>query len=95
MLQYLFEIKEKCDVIAVVCLTLISEDVILYTLNGLPSTYNAFKTSIITNLQPISLDDLYALLCSEELNIANDNLKGMSIQSKQTFRFDNKRKGLK
>lgn len=34
--------------------------------------YQAFKTAIRTNLQPLSLDDFYTLLCSEELNLAHE-----------------------
>lgn len=72
MMQYLFEIKSKCDAIAISGSPLSAEDIILYTLNGLSSTYQAFKTTIRTNLQPIDLDDFYALLCSEEINLAAD-----------------------
>lgn len=72
MTQYLSKIKSKCDVIAVFRSTLSLEDIVFYTLNGLPSSYQNFKTSIQTNLNLISLDDFFALLCSEELNLHND-----------------------
>ncbi|KAI0497789.1 hypothetical protein KFK09_021024 [Dendrobium nobile] len=72
MVQYLSEIKQRVDVISAAGSTIEPEDIILYTLNGLPSSYNAFKTSIRTKLHLISLDDLYALLCSEETNLAVD-----------------------
>lgn len=64
-----------------------SEDIILYTLNGLPPIYQAFKTAIRTNLQPLSLDDFYALLCSEELNLQQDFVQAVAIpiQSNQQF----------
>ncbi|PKU75893.1 hypothetical protein MA16_Dca005940 [Dendrobium catenatum] len=42
----------------------------MYTLNGLPPSYQAFKTYIRANLQPVNIDDFYALLCSEEVNLA-------------------------
>ncbi|KAL0918148.1 hypothetical protein M5K25_010140 [Dendrobium thyrsiflorum] len=51
------------------------KDVILYTLNSLPPQYQAFKTAIRTNFQPMSLDDLYTLLCNEEQNIAQEATK--------------------
>ncbi|PKU84201.1 Retrovirus-related Pol polyprotein from transposon TNT 1-94 [Dendrobium catenatum] len=70
MVQYLSEIKQRVDAISAAGSTIEPEDIILYTLNGLPYSYNAFKTSIRTKLHPISLDDLYALLCSEETNLA-------------------------
>ncbi|KAI0522929.1 hypothetical protein KFK09_005318 [Dendrobium nobile] len=67
MQQYLHQIKK--DNIAAAGSTVDTEDIILYILNGLPSTYNPFKTAIRTSLQPISFDDLYSLLCSEEINL--------------------------
>lgn len=72
MMQYLSDIKAKWDTMAISGSPLSLEDIILYTLNGLPTTYQAFKTAIHTNLQPINLDDFYALLCREELNIATN-----------------------
>lgn len=50
MTQYLSEIKSKCDAIFVYGSTLSLKDIIHYTLNGLPSSYQAFKNSIHTNL---------------------------------------------
>ncbi|KAL0920382.1 hypothetical protein M5K25_009513 [Dendrobium thyrsiflorum] len=60
-------------------LPLDAEDVNLYTLNGLPPSYNAFKIVIHTNLQPLSLDNLYSLLCSEEVNIVTDALRDIHL----------------
>lgn len=48
---------------------------IIYILNGLPPSYQAFKTAIKTNLQLLSLDDFYLLLCSEEIIQASDASK--------------------
>ncbi|KAL0928117.1 hypothetical protein M5K25_002358 [Dendrobium thyrsiflorum] len=81
MTQYLLDIKAKVDSLAAAGAPMDVEDVIHYTLNGLPSTYQAFKTAIRTNLQPLSLDDLYTLLCSEELNLAHETTK--ELQSLQ------------
>ncbi|KAI0531254.1 hypothetical protein KFK09_000807 [Dendrobium nobile] len=72
MTNYLLEIKSKVDLIAAAGCQIDPEDVILYTLNGLPATYQAFKTAIRTNLQPLSLDDLYSLLCMEEQNLIQE-----------------------
>ncbi|KAI0515759.1 hypothetical protein KFK09_008426 [Dendrobium nobile] len=77
MSQYLLTVKSKVDAISAAGSNLDPEDVILYTLNGLPATYQAFKTAIRTNLQPITLDDLYTLLCSEEVNLAQEASKAM------------------
>ncbi|PKU86353.1 hypothetical protein MA16_Dca002184 [Dendrobium catenatum] len=75
MTQYISLVKSKVDAINAVGSSIDTEDIILYTLNGLPTTYNAFKTSIRTNLQPLSLDDLYSLLCNVEINLTANALK--------------------
>ncbi|PKU72184.1 Retrovirus-related Pol polyprotein from transposon TNT 1-94 [Dendrobium catenatum] len=75
MMQYLSDIKGKCDAIASSGTPLDPEDVIMYTLNGLPPAYQAFKTYIRTNLQPMNIDDFYAQLCSEELNLAAERAR--------------------
>ncbi|KAL0925490.1 hypothetical protein M5K25_003827 [Dendrobium thyrsiflorum] len=62
MSQYLTNIKSIVDNIAVAGSVLDSEDILLYMLNGLPASYNAFKTSIRTMLHPIGSDDLYSLI---------------------------------
>ncbi|PKU85928.1 Retrovirus-related Pol polyprotein from transposon TNT 1-94 [Dendrobium catenatum] len=72
MTQYLLNIKSKVDAIAAAGISIDPEEIILHTLNGLPAKYQTFKTAIRTNLQPINLDDLYTLLCSEELNLAHE-----------------------
>ncbi|KAL0926331.1 hypothetical protein M5K25_002549 [Dendrobium thyrsiflorum] len=69
MTQYLAHIKALVDNIAATGAHIDSEDIILYILTGLPSTYNPFKIAIRTTQQPISLDVLYFLLCSEEINL--------------------------
>ncbi|KAL0917200.1 hypothetical protein M5K25_012248 [Dendrobium thyrsiflorum] len=63
-------VKAKVDVDAAAGSPLDLEDIVLYTLHWLPAQYQAFKTAIRTNLQPLSLDDLYTLLCSQEQNVA-------------------------
>ncbi|PKU70166.1 Retrovirus-related Pol polyprotein from transposon TNT 1-94 [Dendrobium catenatum] len=75
MTQYLTDIKSLVDQIAAAGATVDTEDIILYILNGLPPPYQSFKTSIRTMLTPISLDQLYPLLLSEEVNIASDAAK--------------------
>ncbi|KAI0520010.1 hypothetical protein KFK09_007475 [Dendrobium nobile] len=72
MSQYLSEIKNLVDQIAASGSVVDNEDIILYIINGLPSSYQSFKTSIRTMLTPISLDNLYPLLLSEEINIISD-----------------------
>ncbi|KAL0922309.1 hypothetical protein M5K25_006283 [Dendrobium thyrsiflorum] len=81
MQQYLSQIKNIVDNIAASGSTVDQEDIILYTLNGLPSTYNLFKTSICTSPLPIDLDTLYSLLCSEEIHVNQEILKDNSTSS--------------
>ncbi|PKU60409.1 Retrovirus-related Pol polyprotein from transposon TNT 1-94 [Dendrobium catenatum] len=77
MTQYLAEIKNLVDQIVASGSTVDNEDIILYILNGLPSSYQAFKTSIRIMLNPISLENLYPLLLSEEINIACDAARNL------------------
>ncbi|PKU59088.1 Retrovirus-related Pol polyprotein from transposon TNT 1-94 [Dendrobium catenatum] len=81
MSQYLLDVKSNVDALAAAGSHLDAEEVIHYTLNGLPSTYQAFKTAIRTNLRPVTLDELYTLLCSEELNLTHETAK--ELQSLQ------------
>lgn len=57
------------DAIATTETPLNQEDIILYTLNDLPPTYQDFQTTIRTNLQPLNIDDFYTLLYSKETNL--------------------------
>ncbi|KAL0918303.1 hypothetical protein M5K25_010303 [Dendrobium thyrsiflorum] len=75
MMQYLSDIKAIVDQIAAAGSGVDTEDIILYILNGLPSTYQSFKTAIRTMLCPISLDQLYPLLISEEIHVAAEAAK--------------------
>ncbi|XP_020701554.1 uncharacterized protein LOC110113346 [Dendrobium catenatum] len=72
MTQYMSQIKALIDNIATSGDHIDVEDVILHTLNGLPSIYNLFKSAICTTQQTVSLDTLYSLLCSEEINLQNE-----------------------
>lgn len=77
MPRYLSAVKAKVDVIVAAGMLLENKSIILYTLNGLPSNYQAFKTAIRKKLQPLSLDDLYTCLCSENLNLAHEAAKDL------------------
>lgn len=75
MSQYLAEIKSLIDNITTVGSAIDQKDIILYTLNGFSQSYQSFKTTIHTNLNPINLDEFYSLLCSEETNLQVELLK--------------------
>ncbi|PKU66916.1 Retrovirus-related Pol polyprotein from transposon TNT 1-94 [Dendrobium catenatum] len=70
--QYLSQIKNLVDNIAASGATIDSEDIVLYILKGLPPAYNSFKTYIRASPLPADLDNLYSLLCSEEIHINQD-----------------------
>ncbi|PKU68311.1 Retrovirus-related Pol polyprotein from transposon TNT 1-94 [Dendrobium catenatum] len=69
MSQYLTEIKKIVDLIASAGSTVDSEDVMIYILNGLPPSYQPFAASIRTMQTSLTLDNLYALLISEEIHL--------------------------
>ncbi|KAL0918376.1 hypothetical protein M5K25_010380 [Dendrobium thyrsiflorum] len=84
MQQYLAQIKILVDNIAAAGSKIDTEDVILYILNGLPSSYNSFKAAICTSLNPIDLDVLYSLLCSEEIKLQTEHQKDSTPLSDTT-----------
>ncbi|PKU70959.1 Retrovirus-related Pol polyprotein from transposon TNT 1-94 [Dendrobium catenatum] len=93
MAEYLNEVKTLVDKIAAAGAKIDKEDVILYTLNGLPSAYQSFKGTIRTLIHPISLDDLYAFLISEEININTEAAKQLQHQDQNTALYTNRGRG--
>ncbi|PKU65522.1 Retrovirus-related Pol polyprotein from transposon TNT 1-94 [Dendrobium catenatum] len=93
MNQYLSEIKVLVDQIASAGSSVDNEDIILYILNGLPPQYQAFKTAIRTMLTPITLDQLYPLLLSEEINIASDASRNPSMGDSNLALFSSRGRG--
>ncbi|KAI0523408.1 hypothetical protein KFK09_005803 [Dendrobium nobile] len=73
--QYLTTIKSLVYNIATAGSSIDSEDIIMYTLNGLPPSYQAFKMAIRTKRGPVSLDELYSYLLTEEITLAADSSK--------------------
>ncbi|PKU78648.1 Retrovirus-related Pol polyprotein from transposon TNT 1-94 [Dendrobium catenatum] len=78
MQQYLNHVKVIVDNIAAAGSNVDAEDVILHILNGLPAAYNPFKAAIRTSPLPMSLDNLYSLLCSEEIIVNQEISKESS-----------------
>lgn len=66
MTQFLSKVKAKVNLITTSISLICNEDIIYYILNRLSSSYQEFKTTIHTNLQPLNLDDFYSLLYMEE-----------------------------
>lgn len=69
--EYIQRIKHLAENLDVVLCPVDDEDLIIHTLNGLPSDYGPFKTSIRTRYSPISLEELHVLLLCEELSLDN------------------------
>ncbi|PKU60961.1 Retrovirus-related Pol polyprotein from transposon TNT 1-94 [Dendrobium catenatum] len=78
MQQYLTQVKTIVDNIAASGSQVDPEDIIIYILNSLPSSYNSFKTYIRNSPLPADLDSLYSLLCSEEIHVNQELLKDSS-----------------
>ncbi|XP_022159298.1 uncharacterized protein LOC111025709 [Momordica charantia] len=66
---YMQRIKELKDKLANVSVLVDNEDLLIYTLNGLPPEFNAFCTSMCTRSQSVSFEELYVLLVYEEAAI--------------------------
>ncbi|KAA8519612.1 hypothetical protein F0562_013943 [Nyssa sinensis] len=66
---YIQKIKQARDSLASVSVLIEDEDILIYVLNGLPQEYNAFKTSIRTRSEHITLEKVYAMLKIEEQTI--------------------------
>ncbi|KAI0519731.1 hypothetical protein KFK09_007190 [Dendrobium nobile] len=75
MIQYLTFIKTLVNQIAAAGSTIDTEDIIMYILNGLSPPYQAFKTTIHTMQNSLSLDNFYLLLISEESHVQNDVIR--------------------
>lgn len=43
-----------------------AEDLIIYTVNGLPASYNVFKTSLRIRSQVLTFDELHILMKTKE-----------------------------
>ncbi|KAJ8622060.1 hypothetical protein MRB53_030589 [Persea americana] len=60
--EYVKKIKHIVDSLATVCSPVDDEDIIIYTLNGLPPEYGPFRTSIRTRSALMLLEELHVLL---------------------------------
>ncbi|KAI0527490.1 hypothetical protein KFK09_003091 [Dendrobium nobile] len=81
--QYLGKVKSLVDNIAAAGGYVDTEDIILYTLKGLPASFNPFKAAIRISPLPVTLESLYSLLCSEEINLQTEIHQENPITSEQ------------
>lgn len=93
MIQYLTEIKKLVDQIASAGSTIDSEDIILYILNGLPPAYQSFKTYIRNYPASIRLENLYAMLISEEIHVNADAARLTNETVQQTALYAGRGRG--
>lgn len=93
MIQYLTEIKKLVDQIASAGSTIDSEDIILYILNGLTPAYQSFKTYIRNSPSPIRLENLYAMLISEEIHVNADAARLSNDTLPQAALYANRGRG--
>ncbi|XP_020703950.1 uncharacterized protein LOC110115151, partial [Dendrobium catenatum] len=90
MQTYLAEIKKLVDNIASAGAKMDTKDIILHIMNGLPATYQSFKTYIRTMQHPLTLDTLYALLISEEIHVQEDSQRMATPSDVQTALYTNR-----
>ncbi|PKU65158.1 Retrovirus-related Pol polyprotein from transposon TNT 1-94 [Dendrobium catenatum] len=90
MQDYLMEIKKTVDLIISAGCNLDNEDIILHILNGLPPPYQSFKTAVRTLQTPLSLDNLYAMLISEEIHLRQDSQRFSSHTDNQAALYTNR-----
>lgn len=64
MHHYLKQIKQNSNTLATISTPVEDEDMIFFTLNGLPADYNIFKKAVRNHSQAITMSELQELLVS-------------------------------
>ena len=77
MEAYLFKIKEIVNQLALASVIINDEDLVLLTPNGLTDEFDAFTTSIRSRSEPITMDELSSLLCSEAIHMESKTKKNI------------------
>lgn len=70
--------KSIVDTLATVSSPLEEEDIILYILNGLPSHFNSFKTTIRTRSETITVSELQELLLIKDQQLETSSAEESS-----------------
>lgn len=71
--DYIQKLKHIAESLASISCPIDDEDLIIYTLNGLPAEYGSFKTVIRTYANPITIEELHVLLICEEMNLESEH----------------------
>lgn len=79
MVDYLQNIKNVCDNLAAAGEPVFDTDLIVHILNGLPSEFDSFATSIRVRETPVTPDQLHGLLLTEELTIEHKHKNQDSV----------------
>ncbi|KAI5332874.1 hypothetical protein L3X38_023003 [Prunus dulcis] len=83
--SYLQSVKEIADGLAADGQSLSESDLVAYVLNGLPDEYDSFITSIETRIEPVTLDELHALLLGRESAILKRKTRSTSVVATEPF----------
>ncbi|KAF3771637.1 hypothetical protein EJ110_NYTH59938 [Nymphaea thermarum] len=73
--DYFYKAKMLAHQLAVASKLVQEDDLIMHILRGLPREYSAFKTSLTTRADPISLSDLHGLLLTQETQLKEQDLE--------------------
>ncbi|CAL5428368.1 unnamed protein product [Camellia sinensis] len=83
--DYLSQIKELVDKLALASSPADEKDLVLLTLNGLPDEFDALRTAIHTRTAAISMAELSSLLCSESIHIESKQKKNQNLVSSVAY----------
>lgn len=76
--SYFQRINAIVNKLAAVSIDVEQEDLVIYTVNGLPTAYDMFKTSLRTRSSPVTFEELHILLRNEEKTINKNSVLDVS-----------------
>jgi hypothetical protein len=71
--EYFQKFTKLVDTLAAIAKPLDEDDITSFLLGGLNSDYDSFVTSVTTQVDPISIDDLYSHLLAHEARLEHNN----------------------
>ncbi|KAH7858555.1 hypothetical protein Vadar_025238 [Vaccinium darrowii] len=85
MEDFLRQIQDIAEQLSLASSPIDEEDLVLITLNGLPDEFDAFKTTIRARTEPILMQELSSLLCSEAIHVDDKAKKSTSSDLNVAF----------
>lgn len=79
IIEYFSHVRHLVDALTTTSNPLSDKDLVTYLLNGLGPLYESFVTSITTQAEPVSSQELYHLLLIHESRITHTNLNNSSF----------------